>query len=462
MGSLLPLNSGCPSFIVQPSDSRPQQTGALARLPVELMRMIAKNIDKPRIKDLRSLALSSAALFNVIRPLYYRSGRFEDFREALKTADVARLERNYQFGGVDVSIVWKKKYVKCQCRNKLAKHGKHRPIDILLFRIIKGEWNPIFANALMWLHSKGFPLQHWPRNHHSLSTMTNMMPESLVQLFQRGIGDPDKVQGICKMIQFLSGQGLPIPLRLNPERAPGFREKERQESKEVCKCAQCGPPGYPVWHETTMTIALRSHCPPMVLEVLLQEYTKRGIFLTDLELDTWTAPPALDDWYDAQESFFHGRPHHEPWFIETDFAYVITSLYDDLMESTSGWEEEYQGQTADIWEAKMKLLLRYNAIDEHERALFQGTLEALREIATMAKPSPDTHDADGKKRWSVFRKAIRDSATAPELMSTYLDQDDWSEDEFPEETRRPHRFYIDEDISQRFWSIGSAVVRSHD
>ncbi|RBQ65726.1 hypothetical protein FVER14953_09820 [Fusarium verticillioides] len=455
MGSLPPLNSGCPSFIVLPSDNRPHQTGALARLPVELIRMVTKNMDKPRTKDLRSLALSSAGLFNVIRPSYYRSGRFEDFREALKTADVARMERSYQFGGVDVSIVWGKKYVKCKCRNKLAKHRQHRPIDILLSRIFEGEWNPNFANALMWLCSKGFSLQHWPRNHHSLSSQSNMMPESLVQLFQRGIADPDKVQGICKMIQFLSGHGLPIPLRVNPERAPGFREQERQ-----CSCSDCGPLLHSGWLETTMAIALRSHCPPMILEVLLQEYAKRGLFLTDLELDTWAPPPAMEDWYDAQEPFFPGRPHHEPWFIETDFAIVVTCLYRDLMEPTSDWE--YPGQAADIWEAKMKLLIRYSAIDEHELSLFQGILKALRDIAEMPKPSPYTHESDGLYRWSAFRKAIQDSASAPELMNTYWGISDWYEAEFPEETRRPHRFYIAEDTSMSFWSIGSAVVRSHD
>ncbi|KAF4490201.1 hypothetical protein FAGAP_11021 [Fusarium agapanthi] len=444
---------------MQPSDHRPQQTGALARLPAELMLLIANNIDEPRVKDLRSLALSSAGLFNVIRPLYYRSSRFEDFREALKTADVARMERNYQFGGLDVSVAWEKKDVRCKCLNKLAKHRKHRPVDVLLFRIIKGEWNPSFTNALMWLYSKGFPVQHWPRDHHSLLSMTDMMPEVLVQLFQRGINDQEKVNGICGIIKFLSSQGYPIPLRLNPERAPDYKAKSRQERASDCHCATCGPPGRHVWHETTMTIALRSHCPPTVLEVLLQEYTKRGVFLTDLELDTWTAPPALKDWYDAQEPFFYHRPPHEPWFIETDFALVITSLYVDLTEPVSGWEEEYQGQTADIWEAKMDLLLRYNAIDEHERSLFQGTLEALRQIARM---TPGTDDTAVKQRWSVFRKAIRDYATAPELMSTDWDEDDWSESEDPEETRRPHRFYIDEDIMPSFWNIGSAVVRSHD
>ncbi|KAF5663414.1 hypothetical protein FDENT_13138 [Fusarium denticulatum] len=331
MSSLLPSGSGCPLFLVRPSDSRPQQTGALARLPVEPIRMITKNIDRPRIKDLRSLALSSAGLFNVIRPSYYRSGRFEDFRQAIKTADVARMMRSYQFGGVGVSIVWAEKYVKCRCRNKISRHRQHRPIDILLSRIIKGRWNPNFANALMWLCSMGFSLKHWPGNHHSLTSQSNMMPESLVQLCQRGIANPDKVQGICKMIQFLSGQGLPIPLRVNPLRAPGFGRKKLQEYKEVCKCCHCGPPGRPAWHETTMTIALRSHCPPMILEVLLQEYTKRGLFLTDLELDTWAPPPAMNDWYDAQEPFFRRRRHHEPWFIETDFALVVTCLYHDLM-----------------------------------------------------------------------------------------------------------------------------------
>ncbi|KAF5644949.1 hypothetical protein F52700_2431 [Fusarium sp. NRRL 52700] len=225
MSSLLPPESRCSSFIVKPSDTRPQQTGALARLPVELIHMIAKNIDKLRAKDLRSLALSSAALSDVLRRLYYQSDRHEDFQEALKTTDVARMERNHEFGGLDVSIVWEKEHVMCKCRNKLAKHRKHRPVDILLFRIIKGEWNPSFANALMWLYSKGYPVQHWPGNHHSLSSMTNMMSEALVQLLQRGINDQDKVDGICRIIKFLSSQGFPIPLRLNPERAPGNTSK---------------------------------------------------------------------------------------------------------------------------------------------------------------------------------------------------------------------------------------------
>ncbi|KAF5663415.1 hypothetical protein FDENT_13139 [Fusarium denticulatum] len=65
----------------------------------------------------------------------------------------------------------------------------------------------------------------------------------------------------------------------------------------------------------------------------------------------------------------------------------------------------------------------------------------------MPKPMPATHESDGKYRWSAFHKALRNSATAPELVSTYWDSSDWSEDEFPEKTRRPHRFYIDEDIN---------------
>ncbi|KAF5580246.1 hypothetical protein FPANT_9387 [Fusarium pseudoanthophilum] len=450
MGSLLPLNSGCPSFIVLPSDNRPQQTGALARLPVELMHMVAKNMNKPRTKDLRSLALSSAKLFNAIRPFYYKSGRFEDFREALKTADVARMERCYQFGGVDASIVWRKKHDKCKGRNELAKHRQNRPIDILLSRIIKGEWNPNFANALMWLCSKGFSLQHWPGDHHSLSSQSNMMPESLIQLFQRGIADPGEAQGISKMIQFLSGQGLPIPLRVNPERAPGFRPEERQ-----CKCPDCASLLHSGWLETTMAIALRSHCPPMILEVLLQEYAKRGLFLTDLEPDTWAPPPAMKDWYDAQEPFFPDKPHHKPWFIETDFGIVVMCLYRDLMEPASDWE--YPGQVADIWEAKMKLLIRYSAIDEHELSFFKAILKTLREIAEMPKPR-----SDGNYRWHAFRNAVHDCASASELLGMSWDTSDWFEARFPEETRRPHRFYIEEDNSGTSWNIGSAVVGARD
>ncbi|KAH7270862.1 uncharacterized protein BKA55DRAFT_701449 [Fusarium redolens] len=369
------------------------------------MLLIGKSIDTPAAKDLRSLALSSAGLFNAIRPLYYQANDCADFRKALKIPDVARMERNHEFGDLDVSMIWGKKRVKCRCRNTLAKHRLHRPIDVLLFGLIKGIWKTTYPHALMWLYWKGYPVNNWPRDHSSLSTMTNMMPEVLVQLLQRGTNE-NKVDGICGMIRFLSSQGISIPIRMNPDRAPAYAAKQREQDELNPEFVLGDLNMYFSWHETTISIALRSHCPPIVLEVLLQEYTKRGVFMTDLELDIWTPPPALKDWYDAQEPLYLDEPDDEPWFIETDFAGVLSGLYADLMEPSSGWREDHQGQTVDIWEAEMGLLVRYGAIDKHERALFQGTLEALRKITRMVMSSPGTIDADGKERFIALCEGI--------------------------------------------------------
>ncbi|RKK29618.1 hypothetical protein BFJ63_vAg6056 [Fusarium oxysporum f. sp. narcissi] len=69
----LPLESGCSSFIAQPSNKRPNQTGVSELLPDELIVLIGKSIDTPASNNRRSLALFPAGFPNVIRPLHYQA-----------------------------------------------------------------------------------------------------------------------------------------------------------------------------------------------------------------------------------------------------------------------------------------------------------------------------------------------------------------------------------------------------
>ncbi|KAK2486244.1 hypothetical protein H9L39_00171 [Fusarium oxysporum f. sp. albedinis] len=68
----LPLESGCSSFIAQPSNKRPNQTGVSELLPDELIVLIGKSIDTPASNNRRS-ALFPAGFPNVIRPLHYQA-----------------------------------------------------------------------------------------------------------------------------------------------------------------------------------------------------------------------------------------------------------------------------------------------------------------------------------------------------------------------------------------------------
>ncbi|KAM0552634.1 hypothetical protein ACHAPJ_007731 [Fusarium lateritium] len=427
MFSLRPLESGCPSFIVQPAPDRPTQTGKLALLPTEIIVMIAENINGPRInvrQDLKSLALSSAKLFDTVRPIFYCSRHYHDFHQALLEADVQKMERCHEFGALDTDHFWNLKKRQCQCKDNKMEHRVHRPVDVLLESLSNTSWKLNHTYGLMWLYSKGYSVRNW-WNFMKVPGSPNLMPEVLLNLLQSG-SSRHEAEGLCGMIRFLSDQGLPMPLWVDPDRSPAFDDKEEPQDDFN--------PGN-TWHYLTMQIALRSHCPPMVLEILLQEFARRNFFLTSCAMDTMEAPPELKDWFDAQPPAegYDGSP----WFIEDDIDDVISGLYADLMDP-SGWNEEYKGETVAIWEAKLNLLVRYRALDEFEHAVFVGILDALREIAKMDKPHPSTMANDEKIRWVALCKSVQVFANMPELHPS----EGWFEPEFPEKIRRPHRFVI--------------------
>ncbi|KAF4448523.1 hypothetical protein F53441_8109 [Fusarium austroafricanum] len=439
----LRLTASGSTFIVQDSHPRPQQTGKLATIPAEILELIAENIDGPANRDIKALALSSARLFSILRPVYYKSGHHKNFATALFQADVPRLERHHETTPFPTDDVWFTHPTLCRCQDATQMHVRHRPIDIFLWGLINEVSKPRRrAQTISWLFSKGYQVNNWFEHAYD-GTMTNMMPEVLVNLLQRDIAQ-DKANTVCKIIRFLSNQGISIPLWVRPDRAPAWYRETREVDQFIPDFHISGL-HVNAYHLTTMEIAMRSHCPPALLEVLLQEYARRGCLFTSLELDTKAPPAALKDLYNAQIPL---ADTSLPWFFETPFENIIAGLYANLMEST-GWEESYQGETVDIWARKTKLLMRFGALDEHEINLFLRVRRALKKIAelpyipksTSTNPSPATRQTE-QDRWVILCDSVKRNFTKPELQSTL---ETWAEPENPGKTRRPHRFVFSAD-----------------
>ncbi|KAK2486243.1 hypothetical protein H9L39_00170 [Fusarium oxysporum f. sp. albedinis] len=77
--------------------------------------------------------------------------------------------------------------------------------------------------------------------------MTTMMPELFVQLLLRGRNEK-KMNGVCKMLRFLSSQGISIPIRMNPERAPAYAAKRWEQHELTPEFVLGDLNTYMAWH----------------------------------------------------------------------------------------------------------------------------------------------------------------------------------------------------------------------
>ncbi|KAF5017008.1 hypothetical protein F66182_11132 [Fusarium sp. NRRL 66182] len=434
MDSLPRLEGACWSFTVQPSPHRPIQTGRLALLPTEIIIMIGSNIDGPGKKarrDLKSLALSSSYIFDAIRPLFYQSDNFDMFRLAISTANIGLMERCHMFCNIPVNQTWKRVFSETYCRNG-ERHRQYmtlRPIDLLIEDLSMSGWKPDHIYALKWLHDKGFDLNNKP-NSLVRPALPNLMPEKLVKLVQRG-SCKQKINVVCSMIRFLSDRGFPVPLWVEFSR---YEELPILDSQDQIIPRR-------VQNTYVVNLALRSHCPSVLLEVVLEEFSRRNLPLTSLSKDTRVAPPELSDWKLAQPLLDPQTHQDQLWFMEIDLGDVIGNLYADLM-GLGDWKEEHPGEAADIWKNKLDLLIRHDALSEKEHAIFTSILKALGKIAGMPVPTKETRNADDKIRWTTLCESVGLFASDPDLRPQYAD---WVEPASPTSTRRPLRFVISDE-----------------
>ncbi|KAF4986013.1 hypothetical protein FGRMN_11026 [Fusarium graminum] len=230
-------------------------------------------------------------------PFFYKADGNNDFRLALRDDDLARMNRNHEFGGLVTDLLWKPKDpYECGCRPK-AEHFKHRPIDELLAGMLSDGWERKHLDALVWLHDKGYEVND-RADHHDIP---DVMPAVLVNLFQ-GAFDRHQAEGFGEMIRFLNDRGHSIPLWVNMKGYAALDDNvlpfvpQAKDPRIWDALKFYSRPfenrwfSFPMWLECTMNLALRSYSPPALLEALLQGYAQRGYSLTDHEMGTKDPP----------------------------------------------------------------------------------------------------------------------------------------------------------------------------
>ena len=422
---------------------RPQQRGPLALLPTEILYQIAiqvKPLDQgpiesrsPRIfnkeettdkhtaesstlsaTDLKNLGLTSSNLFYHIAPLYYRADNFQVFRSALKHADIDAMKRCAEFG----SAPDKHWDLEVPCGQS---HVTHRPVDILLESALRGL-APIekYVQALQWLVDHGYDVYEqklhqndviWARESGGKDWMRRLdpllksksMPEMVIRSLQR-IHDRNETEGICQMIRMLLAHGCLLPYNMDEQKP--------------------------------LDIAMRSYCPPHFLELLLEQYKQYGA-----SVKYWRegCPESMTTWVS------HERYVDADWFTErvlqrwaqkSCLGDLAGQLFYDLMLMREDLRDQYYGEVSDVFEEKVKLLIKYEFVDETEQRALVGVVEALRDITLMADRSGDLDiDRDGKACWTRLFDALRLSAADANIASGRRTL---------EGPQRIHRFIFDE------------------
>ncbi|RBR09516.1 uncharacterized protein FIESC28_09847 [Fusarium coffeatum] len=422
---------------------RPQQKGTLALLPTEILYQIAiqtKPLDQgpiesrsPRIftkeetterhtaessilsaTDMKNLGLASSNLFYHIAPLYYRADNFQVFRSALKHADIDAMKRCAEFGSAP-DVHWD---LEVPCGQS---HVTHRPIDVLLESALR-DLDAIekYVQALEWLVDHGYDVYEqklhqndviWARESGRQDSIRRLdpllkskrMPEILVRSLHR-TNDRNETEGICQMIRMLLAHGCLLP--------------------------------YNMGEQKPLDIAMRSYSPPHFLELLLEQYKQHNASVKD-----WreSCPESMTTWVS------HERYMDADWFTErrlqrwaqkSCLGDLAGNLFYDLMLMRQDCKEQYYGDVSDVFEEKVKLLIKYEFVDETEQRALVGVVEALQDITLMTDRSGDLDiDLDGKKCWTRLFGALRLSAADANIASGRGTL---------EGSQRIHRFTFDE------------------
>ncbi|KAF4968193.1 hypothetical protein FSARC_4383 [Fusarium sarcochroum] len=403
--------------------TRPQQYGKLALLPVELILQITgePSSDKETLpaKELKNLALSCANLFYLIRPMYYLAENCSIFQSALKQADVDQMERCALFGAAP-DTNWNLTNGCCCGAEKPHKH--HRPIDGLLECVSVGSVSlDKCIDALRWLLNKGYDAkeqgdQDWYRANDDCEHMPMLLFNMLIPECSR-----DRIEGICQIIRILRSYGYHMPHDVSFDSF--YRARHGLSTTD------------PNMIRKPMDVAMRSYCPPYLLELVLQEHRIRN-----LKIRVWSqdCPPEAESWVG---SYLTGGPafyRPEIWAQSSSLGALLWNLYSDLLDSSTDWIEKYPGEAADILENKIKLLVKHRAIDIFEEGALRKILGVLKDINMMAQSLGGLdEERDGKLCWRMLCESLRPLVDHHRLAAHTQHELD------TERPRRLHRFVIE-------------------
>ncbi|KAF4459092.1 hypothetical protein FALBO_14152 [Fusarium albosuccineum] len=408
------------TFLPQaPGAIRPLQRSRLLQLPAEILIHIAEDESLEK-EDLRSLALTSSRLSNVATVPFYRADNFFTFSQAIRDADVGMLERCKRFGAMPPCIF--KENFPCRCiAYRTTTHTT--PLRLLAENLIEDEGSALAClDVLRWLLANF----HGSEGCAPGSDKVAFIDPVLTNLLQDNTVGTEKVKVICEMTQLLVSAGYGFRFTLN-------RDKPLSQAPADFHLPLFffSPGTYDTCH--IVELAIKSHCPPSFLELVLQEFQRRRHQVTDPDCESYQM---LDAWISR------GQP---AWFLQTDMRSLLAVLHADLVDPLTGWEEAYPGEVADIFERKIELLTRYGTVDTNERKLLDAVLGTLREIA--AKGIRDSKDC-----WVKLCLSVQPFAADPEMLEPDFDP------YLGTNPTRLHRFEIDQNWDPwRGWHVNQEL-----
>ncbi|KAH7270872.1 uncharacterized protein BKA55DRAFT_589223 [Fusarium redolens] len=333
-------------------------------------------------REFKGLCLLSPYLSKLYLRFHYFGNNNGAFRDALRNADIKVMERCAQLGAAPDTRWELPEADGCRCLSE-RRHTHHRPIDELLESVYLGE-APIdkSVDALKWLLGRKFDMteqrdQPW----YDANDYCDHVPEFLITILNKS---PDRVrtEGICQMIKLLHSYDYSLPFHMN------FASYLGRDWEDI---------GLPGPLSGPLDVALRSHCPPYLLELALRDYMRR--------------------------------------LVEFGVAYL-------------GGSPLMQSEAADVLEQKIEVLIKYQVLNQLEETMLRGIVESMRSMTTPTKASNFgvVDDGDSLCCWETLYSAILPFKTIEE----HWILDDWDLIDptisccLPHEC---HRFNIDPDCN---------------
>ncbi|KAF5619104.1 hypothetical protein F52700_11964 [Fusarium sp. NRRL 52700] len=388
----------------------------LLGLPEELQALIAEAVSEYtdiNVDTLCKLTLTCTHMNRIARPYVLRTANFRVFRRAVESAYLPMMRLCDECRAAPVNMSWP---VQPSWR-------EYRPIDALLLNLDERHDSPrskrlqkrirasVFV-ALQWLLEKGADgeanLVSESLNgfrYQRLDMGLGHMPTRLLKQLQINIGRPG-VQMYLKMIELMSSYGLPNPTRSNA--LDGVVAIDTPPYYQLA-CDWADTQAYPFvegvitdtyFTESPLELALKSHIPPRLLELMLQEYANRGVSLQTfynecpegLKKTCKGRRPGLDD----------------DWVGVTSIGTLVGTLHADLHSPlTTRWRASYTGEVADIFRQKLGIMIEYEMIDVLEETLLKSILGALDTIAAQITAAGRVEPMQFMRSWVTLCEAVR-------------------------------------------------------
>ncbi|ENH72617.1 hypothetical protein FOC1_g10013275 [Fusarium oxysporum f. sp. cubense race 1] len=363
------------------SGSGPIPRNTLLGQPEELQALIVDIIDKggdTNVDTLCRLTLTCTHMHRIARSYVFRAKDFRVFRRAVESAYVPMMRLCEQHGAAPVEITWP---VRPSWR-------EYRPIDALLLNLderpdsrrsehLQNRIRVSVYEALKWLLEKGADAEanlvsesFNGFRYERLDMGLGHMPTRLLKQLQINIGRPG-VEMYLNVIELLSSHGFPNPTRSNAldsvlatDVVPFYHAASDWADTHPYPFVD-GAITETYFTESPIDLALKSHIPPRLLELILKEYASRGVSLL--------------------------------------------TLYDECPEGLKKTCKGKRPGRDDDW--KLDIMVEYEMVDVVEEALLKSILGALYIITAQISATRRGRPAQFKRSWVTLCEAVRPYCT---------------------------------------------------